>query len=79
MGNETFYGDGWISCDYVSVQPGLGVMGEVECFWVFAQSFDFLCNKHLHQAVVDFPWEKGPSTLADKLRTDWNRIKGEIL
>ena len=65
-----------ISCDYVSVHPGLGVMGGVECFRVFARSLDFLCIERLHQAVVGFPREKGPSTLADKLRTDWNEFVG---
>ena len=49
----------------------------VECFEPFAWPFDFLCIERLHQVVVGFPWEKGPSTLADKLRTDWNEIKGE--
>ena len=46
-----------ISCDYVSVHPGLGVMGDVECFRVFAiaRPFDFLCIERLHQAVVGFP------------------------
>ena len=44
-----------ISCDYVSVHPGLGVMGGVECFRVFARPFDFLCTERLHQAVVGFP------------------------
>ena len=44
-----------ISCDYLSVHPGLGVMGGVECFRVFARPFDFLCIERLHQAVVGFP------------------------
>ena len=66
-----------ISCDYVFVHPGLGVMGVVECFRVFARLFDFLYIERLHQEVVGFPWEKGPYTLADKLRTDWNEIKPE--
>ena len=74
-----------ISCDCVSLHPGLGVMDGVECFRVFAQRyiniylFDFLCIMHrLHQAVVDFPCEQGLFTLADKLRTDQNKIEGEI-
>ena len=44
-----------ISCDYVSVHPGLGVMGGVECLRVFVRPFDFLCTECLHQAVVGFP------------------------
>ena len=43
-----------ISCDYVSVHPGLGVMGGVDCFRVFARPFDFLNIERLHQAV-SFP------------------------
>ena len=41
-----------ISCDYVSVHPGLGVIGGVKCFRVFARSFNFLflCIEGLHQA-----------------------------
>ena len=37
------------------VHPGLGVMGVVECFRVFARLFDFLYIKRLHQEVVGFP------------------------
>ena len=46
-----------ISCDYVFVHPGLGVMGVVECFRVFARLFDFLhvYIERLHQEVVGFP------------------------
>ena len=50
-----------ISCDCVSVHPGLGELVDgVECFRVFARRyiylFDFLCIVHrLHQAVVGFP------------------------
>ena len=44
-----------IYCDYVSMHPGLGVMGGVECFRVFVQLFHFLCIECLHQAVVGFP------------------------
>ena len=67
------------SSDYVSVHPELGVLGGVECFRVFARPFDFLCIERLHQAVVGFPLEKRSSTLVDKLRTDWNEIKGKLL
>ena len=67
-----------ISCDYFSMHPGISVMGVVECFQMFARPFDFLFIEHLHQAVVGFPSEKGPSKLADKLRSDWKEIKGEI-
>ena len=44
-----------ISCNYVSMHPGLSIMGGVECFRVLARSFDFLCIERLHQAVVGFP------------------------
>ena len=44
-----------ISCDYVSVHPGLGVLGSVESFRVFARLFDFLSIERLHQVVVGFP------------------------
>ena len=41
-----------ISYNYVSMHPGLGVMGGVECLQVFTRSFDFLCIERLHQVVV---------------------------
>ena len=45
---------------------------------VFARPFNFLCIERLHQVVVGFPWEKRPSTLADKLRTETKRFRNEI-
>ena len=48
-----------ISCDCVSLHPGLGIIGGVECLLEAAFNiylFDFLCIvHHLHQVVVGFP------------------------
>ena len=53
--------------------------GWCRVFSSVCSAFDFLCIERLNQGVVGFPWEKGPFTLADKLGTEWNEIKGEIL
>ena len=68
-----------ISCDYVSVHPGLSIMGGVECFRVFARPFDFLFIECLQSGSCQFSLRIGAIHTSGQIRTDWNEIKGEIL